>query len=47
MAQRAVYRELGGDYFDRQHLRAQQQRLIKKLEALGMKLTVEALSKVA
>jgi hypothetical protein len=38
---------LGGDYFDRQHQRTQQQRLIKKLEALGLKVTVEALPKAA
>jgi len=47
IAQRAGYRELGGDYFDRQHQQTQQQRLIKKLEALGLKVTVEALPKAA
>jgi transposase len=47
LAQRAGYRELGGDYFDRQHQQNQQQRLIKKLEALGLKVTVEALPKAA
>ena len=35
LARRADYRELGGDYFDRQHQQTQQQRLIKKLEGWG------------
>jgi transposase len=47
LAQRSGYRELGGDYFDHQHQQRQQQRLIKKLEALGLKVTVEALAKAA
>lgn len=47
LAQRADYRELGGDYFDRQHQQTQQQRLIKRLERMGLKVTVEALPKAA
>ncbi len=47
LAQRADYRELGGDYFDRQHRQTQQQRLIRKLEAMGLKVTVEALAEAA
>ncbi len=47
LAERADYRELGGDYFDRQHQQKQQQRLIKKLEALGLKVTVETLAEAA
>ena len=47
LARRADYRELGGDYFDRQHRQTQQQRLVKKLEAMGLKVTVEALPKAA
>jgi transposase len=47
LAQRADYRELGGDYFDRQHQQTQQQRLVKKLEAMGLKVTVETLPKAA
>jgi transposase len=46
-ARRAEYREPGGDYFDRRHRQTQQQRLVKKLEAMGMKVTVEALPKAA
>ncbi len=47
LAQRAGYRDLGGNYFDRQHQQTQQQRLVKKLEAMGLKVTVEALSEAA
>lgn len=47
LARRADYRELGGDYFDRQHQQTQQQRLIKRLEGMGLKVTVEALPKAA
>ena len=47
LAQRADYRELGGDYFDQQHQQTQQQRLIKRLEAMGLKVTVEALPEAA
>lgn len=47
LAQRADYRELGGDYFDRQQQQTQQQRLIRKLEGMGLKVTVEALPEAA
>ena len=47
LAERADYRELGGDYFDRRYQQTQQQRLIKRLEMMGLKVTVEALPKVA
>lgn len=47
LAQRADYCELGGDYFDRQHKETQQQRLIRKLETLGLKVTVETLAEAA
>jgi hypothetical protein len=40
LARRADYRELGGDYFDRQHRQTQHQRLVKKLEPMGLKVTV-------
>jgi hypothetical protein len=36
-----------GDYFDRQHQQTQQQRLIRKLEAMGLKVPVESLPKAA
>jgi transposase len=39
----ASYEELGGDYFDRQQVEQQRARLIRRLEALGLKVTVEEL----
>lgn len=47
LAQRADYHELGGDYFDHQHHQTRQQRLIRKLEAMGLKVTIEALPEAA
>ncbi len=43
LANRASYEELGGDYFDRQNVVQQRTRLIRKLEALGLKVTIEEL----
>lgn len=39
----ASYQELGGDYFDRQNVDRQRQQFIRKLEGLGLKVTVEEL----
>lgn len=47
LAQRAGYRELGGDYFDRKYQQIQQHRLVKKLEAMGLRVTLEMLPKAA
>jgi transposase len=41
LKERTSYTDLGGDYFDRQTTEAQKMRLIRKLEAMGMKVTVE------
>ena len=41
------YRELGGDYFDKQSVETQRQRLIRRLEATGLKVKVEAIEAVA
>lgn len=41
LKQHKSYEDLGGDYFDRQHVEQQRTRLINKLEALGLKVTVE------
>ena len=41
LKQRKSYEDLGGDYFDRQNVEMQRSRLINKLEALGLKVTVE------
>lgn len=43
----ASYHELGGDYFDRQNVELQRARYIKKLEALGLKVSVEVASEAA
>jgi transposase len=47
LARHADYRELGGDYFDRRQHQTQQQRLIKRLERMGLRVTVEALPSAA
>lgn len=47
LARRADYRELGGDYFDRRHRQTRQQRLVKRPEGMGLKVTVEALPEAA
>lgn len=47
LKQRAGYRELGGDYFDRQHTEGIQRHLIRRLERLGLKVTVEPLAEAA
>jgi transposase len=41
LKQHKSYQDLGGDYFDRQNVELQRSRLINKLEALGLKVTVE------
>ena len=41
LKQHKSYEDLGGDYFDRQNVELQRSRLINKLEALGLKVTVE------
>jgi transposase len=43
LSRRASYQELGGDYFDQRNAEVQRTRLIRKLEALGVKVTIEAL----
>ncbi len=40
---KASYQELGGDYFERQNVERQRQQFIRKLEGLGLKVTVEEL----
>lgn len=44
---RANYQELGGDYFDRRNVEVQRQRLIRRLESLGLRVTIEELGQVA
>jgi transposase len=38
------YTELGGDYFDRQHTEQQRDYFIRRLQMLGLKVSVEELS---
>lgn len=47
LKQRVAYQELGADFFDRQQQDTQRRRLIQKLEALGLKVTVENLAATA
>jgi transposase len=41
LAGKTSYQELGGEYFDRRNVEAQRTRLMCKLEALGVKVTIE------
>ena len=45
--QRASYKELGGDYFDKQNTEKLRARLIRKLESLGVRVTVEMMADAA
>ena len=42
-----TYTELGGDYFDRQHVEQQREYYLRRLQMLGLKVTVEELPKAA
>jgi transposase len=42
-----TYTELGGDYFDRQHVEQQREYYLRRLQMLGLKVTVEELSVAA
>jgi transposase len=44
LRKQSVYRELGGDYLDRQDKEKLTARLLKRLEKLGVKVTVEAVA---
>ena len=41
LSEKASYQELGGDYFDRRNADVYRVKLIRKLEALGLKVAVE------
>ena len=43
LARQSSYYELGGDYFDKQNLESQRKLFIRKLESLGVKVTIEEL----
>ncbi len=44
---RVKYQDLGGDYFERRHVDKQRKRLIRQLESLGVKVTVEEIKEAA
>jgi transposase len=44
---RTPYQELGGDYFDQRNGDRQRKRLIRQLESLGLKVTVEEIKEAA
>jgi hypothetical protein len=44
---RTKYQDLGGDYFERRTVDTQRTRLIRQLEALGVKVTVEEVKEAA
>jgi transposase len=45
--QRTPYHDLGGDYFARRNVDKQRKRLIRQLEGLGLKVTVEEVKEAA
>lgn len=47
VARQMSYQELGGDYFDKQNVKTQRQRLIRWLEATGLRVTVEEIENAA
>ena len=47
LSRRVSYEELGSDYFDHLNVQVQRNRLIRRLESLGLKVKVEELRKVA
>jgi transposase len=44
---RTSYQDLGGDYFERRNVATQRKRLIRQLESLGVKVTVEEIKEAA
>ncbi|MBI3801691.1 MAG: IS110 family transposase, partial [Deltaproteobacteria bacterium] len=44
---RTPYQELGSEYFERRNVDKQRKRLIRQLERLGMKVTVEEVKEAA
>lgn len=47
LSKKVSYQELGADYFDRQNVEHQRKLFIRKLESLGVKVTIEELSLAA
>ena len=44
---RTPYQELGGDYFARRNVDKQRKRLVRQLESLGVKVTIEEVQEAA
>jgi hypothetical protein len=42
-----TYQELGGDYFDKRYAEKRRTRLIKQLQSLGLKVTIEEVPQAA
>jgi hypothetical protein len=47
LSKKVSYQELGADYFDHQNVEHQRKLFIRKLESLGVKVTIEELSLAA
>ncbi len=47
LSRRVGYAELGSDYADRQQVERQRWRLVERLEALGVKVTIEEVAEAA
>ena len=47
LSRRVPYAELGSDHVDRQHVERQRRRLVERLEALGVKVTIEEVAEAA
>ncbi len=47
LKRRESYKEMGGDYFERRNVEGQKRRLIRQLEALGLRVTVEEVGEAA
>jgi hypothetical protein len=47
LSRKVPYAELGGDYFDHRNVDTQRRRLVRRLEGLGLKVTVEELGAAA
>jgi transposase len=47
LKERTEYKDLGSEYFERRDVEKQRKRLIKQLESLGLKVTVEEVAKAA
>ena len=47
LTNKCTYQELGGDYFDKRYAEKRRSRLIKQLQSLGLKVTVEELPHAA